>query len=302
MLKIRNNIDLTPCSTYQISSVAQYLAVARSEAEILEGWRFAGERGLPVIILGGGSNILFPDGIVKGLILVNKLIFFAHSQNLICAGAGMKIIDFLNASAKLGLGGFSFLAGIPGTLGGAVYGNAGASNQTIGSKVITVRILKSSGQIEEREAVSTDFSYRHSVFEDCRDIILAVTLRGERADPNAIFREIRTVINKRKGKHPVGASCGSFFKNLSLAELDAETKEKFKKWAVCDKIPAAKLIDEAGCKGMRVGGAEVSLKHANFIMNLGSATSANIKELAEKVKHRVHDEFGVSLEEEVRVI
>lgn len=302
MLKIQSNVDLTPYSTYQVSSRAQFLGAAYDEADIVEGYRFAKEQGLPVIVLGAGSNVLFPDGTVRGLVLVNKIKFFDSSANLVRVGAGLKITEFLDSCASAGLGGFSFLAGIPGTVGGAVYGNAGAYGQTIGEKVISVRILTPSGQIEEREPISSDFSYRRSVFEDRRDIILAVSLKAKRGESAAIFEELRNVIDSRKGKHPAGKSCGSFFRNISLTELDEDIKAKLGKWAVCDKIPAAKLIDEAGCKGMRVGDAEVSLRHANFIMNLGAATSADIKSLADKVRLKVQEEFGVKLEEEVRVI
>ncbi len=303
MLKIINDADLSDYSTYRISGKAEYLAIVNNQDDLIEALNFAKGKGLKVKVIGAGSNILFPDDTLRGLVIVNKSTKIVEtSQRTLRVESGVALSRLVSFTASKGLSGLEFLAGIPGTVGGAVYGNAGAYGKGIGDFIEKIIVFTVSGSVSEVSQKGAFFNYRDSIFKKEPTIILAVEIKLEPADSKLIVQNIKKILKEREGKHPKELSCGSYFKNIEASGLPDNSVQKISSWIKYDKVPAAKLIDEAGCKGLTFGGAQVSPVHANFIVNNGRATSAEIKSLAEIIKEKVRLKFGIILEEEVQVL
>ncbi len=283
-IKVEQNVSLSQYTTYRVGGPARYFARARNWQTMLGLREFAKKQKIPFIILGGGSNVLFADDGYEGLVILNQMDKVQFHQNAVTAEGGVSISRLAMACAERNLGGISGLAYVPGTIGGAVYGNAGVPDVTISNVFIHATILPT--DINKPAIVGPDyakFSYRTSHFKKTKDIILNATLKLKPAPKAAIKAEIAQFIKNRTLKQPTGLTCGSFFKNPG-------------------EFPSAGwLIDQSGCKGMSLGGAQVSEKHANFIMNTGKATASDILNLALKVHKTVKEKYNVSLEPEVQI-
>jgi len=246
---------------------------------------FAKSQNIPFMILGGGSNVLFSDEGYPGLIIHNKMDDIKIIGNTIAAQSGANMTKVLLTAAKNNLGGLSGLINVPGSVGGAIYGNAGVPGLFISDVLMQVTILPSNS----KEAITVDphyfeFGYRHSKIKKTRDIILSASFQCNPEPSIKIRAEINQYAKSRAIKQPTGLTCGSFFKNPS-------------------RFPSAGwLIEQSGCKGMQVGGAIVSEKHANWIMNTGKATSDDVIKLALKVHKIVKKKFDVNMEPEVQII
>ena len=197
----------------------------------------------------------------------------------------MALVDFATVS---GLTGLEFAAGIWGTVGGAVYGNAGAYGGEMKDVISGLRLISPVGEIKSVSPDYCRFGYRDSYLKTTREIIVDVTISLSQGDKADIERKVKEILSLRETKHPTrGKSAGCFFKNI------LDPNEEF------GKLPAGRLLEEAGVKGLSVGGAEVFDKHANMIVNTGKATSKDIRRLADIMKKKVFDKFGIELEEEV---
>jgi len=258
---------------------------------------------VPTFILGLGSNLLVSDKGIRGLVVYNCCrrievgeITFSES------GAPFQLL-FLK-TAQAGLSGLEFAVGIPGTVGGALISNAGAFRENIGDLVETIDVVVEG----ERQRVTQEwmqFSYRDSILrrpDPPRAAILAVTLRLRRGDRRQIFAKARELQRWRIERQPPNPSAGSFFKNVYDVELAQKLYSLPTGLKEAGVVPAGYLIAEAGLKGTRVGGAMVSVKHANFLINAGGATATDIRKLADLVKQVVFERFGVLLEEEVLTV
>jgi UDP-N-acetylmuramate dehydrogenase len=237
--------------------------------------------------MGNLSNVLVADTKVKKVFVELKGDFEeikAAGKSLVYAGAGLKNSVTLGWLMKRDMGGLEFMAGIPGKIGGAVYMNAGAYGKGIGSYITKVYFMDLKGNCGIIENGKEAFSYRHSLFQDNGFIITGIELKLGKRPAEEIRKEMAAIIKLRHSKHPWNAFCaGSFFKN--------------------DKnYTAGKLIEEAGLKGVSCGKAEISRKHANFLVNKGGASFKDVVKLANMVKKRVYNKFKVKLEEEVKYI
>lgn len=285
-IQIQKNVALKNFCTYHTGGSALYFAEAGNWQTMLGLREFAKKQGISYVILGGGSNVLFADEGFPGLVIRNRMdkVEF-HKNHLITAEGGVNLTKLLLLAAQKNLGGISGLVNVPGSVGGAVYGNAGIPDVWIGDVMMHAYILPTASN--QPALVKPDyfkFSYRESRIKHTKDIVLAATLKLMPCPMALIRREIDEYVKKRALKQPMGNSCGSFFKNPS-------------------RFPSAGwLIEQSGCKGMKVGGAEVSEKHANFFMNTGNATSTDILNLALKVHGIVKEKFSVNLEPEVQII
>lgn len=284
-IKVEQNIALSQFTTYNVGGPARFFARADDWKKMLGLREFAKKQGVPFLILGGGSNVLFSDEGYPGLVILNnmnKVRFHTHS---VTAESGVSLSKVIVLAARHNLGGASGLATIPGTIGGAVYGNSGIPDIWIGDVFMHAEILPADGNgpiIVGPEYCQ--FGYRTSRFKRTNDIILSATFKLKPTPGPIIQAEMNEYIKSRTLKQPTGLSCGSFFKNPG-------------------QFPSAGwLIDQAGCKGMKVGGAQVSEKHANFIMNTGNATASDIIELAKQVYEKVDEKFSISLEPEVQIL
>lgn len=243
--------------------------------------------GEPVYILGGGSNVLIQDGLLEALVLsTGGMSDFETAKKggliEITAGAGYAVKKLLQFAIKNNLKGFEFLAGIPGTLGGAVWGNAGAAGTGFADLVSEVETIETDGSVRVWKGADLKWRYRSCPFEGTSAALATkVRISAEHAQPDAIIEKIRLFSNLKKGQ-PIGKkTAGCIFKNP-------------------EGLAAGKLMDEAGCKGLRVGGAVVSNSHANFIENESNATARDIYELCEKCRKQVLARQGVMLEYEIR--
>ena len=205
----------------------------------------------------------------------------------ITVASGTSLESLLEFCLEEERGGLEFLVGIPGTVGGAVFGNAGAFDQDIGAALNHAQLLTPTGEIKKVDQAFFSFAYRYSSLKEMPHILLGATLESFTKDRSHIESLLQTYLKKREKKHPPwGVACaGSYFKNPQLSSGE--------------KVPAAFLLDQAGAKGMRVGDAEVFSGHANFIINRGKATSKDVRDLASRLKDSVQERFGVGLIEEV---
>ncbi len=306
MQKVKENVPLSPLTTFQIGGPARYFVEVKTEDEIREALMWARDKDARTVILAGGSNVLVPDEGLDALVvhIANQQFSFAGSE--LAADAGCTLLALIRAAGEKGLGGWEKLAGIPGTVGGAVRGNAGAFGPEIKDFVTKVCALNSeTGEIKEFVNSEYDFSYRHSFFKDHPEwIIIRVFVNLQKTQYDISYRLVETTIAERETRHLQNVrAAGSFFMNPKapheiVAMFEQEKQVKSRE----GRVPAGWLIEKAGMKGATVGGAIASLQHPNYIVNQGSATAENVKQLADEVKEAVKSQFGVELHEEAAIL
>jgi UDP-N-acetylmuramate dehydrogenase len=282
---------LAPRTTFRIGGPADRLAEVDDEVALGELIAAARELRVPCFVLGGGSNLLIDERGVRGLVLVNHLRRKQYQGDLLHADGGLGFHDIIVDVVEHGLSGLEFAAGIPGTLAGAVWGNAGCYGQAIGDFLVEARWIARDGRICTVGRRDFGFVYRDSELKRNGAILLGMTLQLPAGDRPRSEQIIRENIQLRWEKHPHTEPCaGSYFKNVP----PPDPRER--------RIPAGRLLEEVGAKSLSVGGAAVFAKHANIIINRGQATSADVRALAAEMKRRVRERFGVELEEEVTYI
>lgn len=307
MVTVKKSVPLAPLTTFHIGGKAEYFAETTGALELAEAFEYAEAHKLPVRILGGGSNVIFPDAGFPGLIIRMRDGGIQVSETKILCGAGVPLADVVLAAGAAGLSGIERLAGIPGSLGGAVRGNAGAFGTEIGDTVATVKVLlQDTGMVKEYRQEQCGFGYRTSVFKKNPDlIILSAEIRLTRGDAAELERIANETIALRESKHPQDARCaGSFFINPVVKDerLRQEFEKDTKMPPKGDTLPAGWLIDHVGLRGKKIGGAMISDRHPNYLVNTGGATAEDVMMLASLVKTRVRDELGVKLRAEVQFV
>ncbi|EKE16262.1 MAG: UDP-N-acetylenolpyruvoylglucosamine reductase [uncultured bacterium] len=308
-IQIQENVLLASYTTFKIGGPARFFVAVKNEEEILQALEYAKKNKINFFILGGGSNIVVSDNGFEGLVIKMENTKRKIQDETIEVGAGISLAELVSEAAKNGLAGLEWAAGIPGTLGGAVRGNAGAFGGEM-AKIIesisAIEISENNIRINKYTNQQCGFGYRTSFFKKQSNLIVtSARMRFEKGDSEKISNEIKEIIRKRVAKQPQGfGSAGSFFKNpvvenkkiIERFEKDLETSVRE------GKIPAGWLIEESGIVGKKIGGAMISEKHANFIINTGNATAEDVIMLASFVKQQVRDKFGVQLFEEVQYI
>lgn len=306
-LKILESVPLTRFSSYRIGGPARYFCEAGNAEEIRSAVTFAREQGVPLFVMGGGTNLLISDEGFRGLVVKMSLATLEARGETIEVGAGVPVADVLNFAIRQGLAGLEWAGGLPGTVGGAVRGNAGAFKGEIKDRIAWVESFDTEtlGTIR-RENRECGFGYRSSLFKERggREIILSTTLEMEKGDEAKIGALIQEKINYRRHRHPMDyPNIGSIFKNVDLKLVPERLRDFVAKVVKVDPfpvVPTAFFISEAGLRGLRRGDAMVSPKHPNFIVNLGGAAAADVRSLIETVKQNVYDKFTVRLEEEIQ--
>ena len=285
-LELRTNQSMSRFTSFRIGGDAQLLALPKDEEELCALLKMSGEMDIPFAILGAGTNVLAPDEGIKGLVIclkdaLNGMEQIGETEIRVMAGVTMSRAAVF--AANLGLGGLEFAHGIPGTVGGGVYMNAGAYGGEIKDVCTRVRIMDMGGRCRWITGEEAAFSYRHSAIEDNPWIVVAAEFRLEPRPMEEIKERMLELIGKRRASQPLDLpSAGSAFKRPVGGY-------------------AAALIDQTGLKGFRIGGAAVSEKHAGFVVNLGGATAEDVKRLLKEVSDRVYDAHGIRLEPEVRI-
>ena len=280
---VRLEEPLAPYTTWRIGGPAEILAAPKDRDDLLLAVRWARENGVPCRVLGNGSNLLVPDAGVRGIVLHLRKVLdeVAWEGARVRAGAGVLLPVLANLAARRGLAGLEFGAGIPGTLGGALLMNAGWHQWEIGPAVEEVTWLSPEGEVETLPQEACGFRYRGSFFRDRGGIVLEAVLRlTPDDDPRALLARVESFADSRKANQPTELpSCGSVF---------LKPEGDF----------AGRLIEQAGLKGYRIGGIEVSPKHANFFVNVGGGTAADVLALVAHVERTVLEQFGVRLTRE----
>lgn len=284
--RVREEEYLRHHTTFKIGGPADLFVEPTTMAELSFALRTIHEFDVPVTIIGCGSNILVKDGGIRGAVVSVRHMtqIMDCNNNTLCIGSGYMLQDASEFAWENGLTGLEFAIGIPGTLGGAVFMNAGAYDGEISHVVTAVRAVDFQGNIKEYDASHLDFGYRHSVFHDNHEVIGEVIMTLKPGDKAAIKARMDELTEKRESKQPLEfASAGSTFKRPP-------------------GYFAGTLIEQTGLKGLSVGDAQVSHKHAGFVINTGSASAKDVLDLIAEVQRRVYDQHGVHLEPEVRMI
>ena len=280
--KIRKNISLAPLTTFKIGGPAKYFCQAETKQELIQAIKWAKNKKIPYFVLGGGSNLLVSDKGFDGLVIKLSMRQCQLSGTKILVGSGLMLAQAVMFSMKNNLTGLEWAAGIPGTIGGAVRGNAGAFGHSISDHLLKASVLRGNNIIELKSK-EIKFAYRQSIFQKNKDIILSVVLSLKKRKEQKSQEVIQENLQQRKEAHPSQPSAGCIFKNPKSES-------------------AGSLIDQCGLKGKQIGGARISQKHANFIINTGQARAKDVKTLIELIKKQVKDKFNIKLKEEVEYL
>lgn len=307
-LKILKNEPLKKYTNYKIGGISERFIIVEKEEEVAEAINLA-KKGGKFFILGAGTNVLFGDDPYDGTIIKINLKTIKKTGNEILVEAGVLMADLLNFCAEKGLSGLEWAGGLPGTVGGAICGNAGAFGGEMKDPVLTVRSVGWSSDImafTSRNRKDCLFGYRESIFKRNNEIILNVVLSLKKRDRKEIENEINSRILYRKEHQPLEyPSAGSTFKNIPLDTVSAEVRKEFATVVKTDPfpvIPAAAVLDKLSLKGARIGGAEISPKHPNFFINKNNACYDDVVGLINLSKEKAKEKYGIKLEEELKII
>jgi UDP-N-acetylmuramate dehydrogenase len=306
LLNIKKNVLLKNHTTFKIGGPAKYFFISRKKEDLVEAIKWAKVNKVPFFILGSGSNVLVSDKGFDGLIIKMKNSKFIIKNLSLYAESGVLVKTLVQETGKRGLSGLEWAGGLPGTLGGAIFGNAGAFGGEIKDNIVFVEALDKNLNIRKLKKDECRFSYRFSIFKKNNWIVLSTLMKLKNGDKKTIQNIARLHIRQRKERGPLEyPNAGSIFKNYNLKKAPLKIKEIFKDVIKTDPfpvIPAAAIIAKAGLKKFRIGGAQVSEKHPNFIINLGNAKADDVRNLINFVKKRVKNKFGIVLEEEIRYL
>lgn len=287
-VEILKDAPLARYTSARIGGPADWLAVVESVEALIETVRVARERGLAWRVLGSGSNVLVADAGVRGVVIVNRARrVVLEETGRVYAESGANLSSLARSCIAHGLAGLEWAVSVPGTVGGAVVGNAGAHGSDVAQGLRHAEVLEPDGRVTEWPVEKFEYGYRDSLLKrwahPAAPVVLGATFALTPGDPAELVAQADGFVAQRKRTQPPGASMGSMFKN-----------------PVGDY--AGRLIEAAGLKGTRVGGAQISPVHANFVVNVGHARAADVKALIDLAREQVRKRFGVELELEIELV
>jgi UDP-N-acetylmuramate dehydrogenase len=290
--RIGRGVPLAGFTTFRVGGPAEWLLETRDSQEIVAALWLAHRWGVPVTMLGGGSNVLVADAGIRGLVIRPRGGAIVRiADGLVRADAAVTINGLVRWTILNGAAGLAAWAGTPGTVGGAVFGNAHYAGRQMGEMIVSAQLVRRDGEIREVPGADLGFGYDRSRLQESREVLLAATFGVSPGEPQALRATARESLAFRKRTQPLESpSAGCIFQNPQPGRDH-----------VPEGIPpsAGALVDRAGLKGVAVGGARVSPSHANFIVNEGSATAADIRQLIARCREAVRTQFGVELREEI---
>ncbi|HOW13069.1 MAG TPA: UDP-N-acetylmuramate dehydrogenase [Candidatus Pacearchaeota archaeon] len=311
-LKILRNVSLKDYTTYKIGGLAKYFFIAENNEDLIEAIKWAKDKKIPFFILGNGSNVLFSDKGFNGLIIkikTSKIEILKNKNNKcdVLSEAGVNLSDLINFLTENNLEGLEWAAGIPGNVGGAVYGNASAFGKKMSDFVKEVEVLDTNNLKQKKLSLKQcQFSAKNSIFKKKKNlVILSVVFSFKKGNKEEIKKRVKECLIYRAKNHPNYPSAGCVFKNYILKKNDEKIFKKFPELNIFKKnrtIPAAYLIEKCNLKGKQIGKAKISEKHSNFFVNLGGAKAKDILKLIDLTKKEVKNKFNIALEEEIIVI
>lgn len=298
-------MNFSELTTLNIGGPIKEFYKTETEQELVNYIEMAMEKKLPYLVIGGGSNLLVSDEGFEGIVIQNATKDKHLLGNNLVVKSGEVLQTVVDYANDAGFGGLESLAGIPGTIGGAVYGNAGAYGQTISDHLISVKYFDVA--LHEIKVAHKDdcvFKYRDSLFKKTKNVILEITLSLNPAESEQLKETSLEIIKKREVKYPPGIKCpGSFFKNIIASELPSKVLEGIPaEKIVYGKIPAGTLLEMVEAKGDRLGQIEIAPYHANLFINRGGGTAKDFHALAKKYFDKVKEKFWIELEPEVQLI
>jgi len=303
-LAINEEVPLASYTRFAIGGPARLLVDASTEHALAGAIAILEETGSRYTVIGGGTNLLASDLGFPDVVLRYTAVIIEVDGTMVRAGAGAVLQDLVDVTISWGLRGLETMTGIPGWVGGAVYGNAGAYGHSIDERIQSVRFFDGVG-VREIGSAECAFHYRESIFKRNKNwIVLAVVLVLDRAEPSDLKRVADEILRIRNEKYPPSMCCaGSIFKNLLLAEIPEPARSEVPERVIREgKVPSAYFLEQAGAKGLVKGGVRVADYHANLIYNSGGGTARQVRELIGELKRRVSDRFGLELEEEIQYL
>lgn len=292
---VHKNVPIKHLVTFKLGGNADYLYSADNIEALCDAVRYARKENMPYFILGGGSNLVVSDDGIEGIVIHNQcedICEINYDKKQIRISSGFELGHLVSVAQHEGFAGAESFAGIPGTVGGAICGNAGAYGKSVSDILVSCDLLDKDGKIITVDKSYLQFDYRMSRIKKEALVVLSAVFQFVEGDKAQIQTKIDEILEQRHSKHPEkGVGCaGSYFKNLPPAE--GETRRQ----------AAGMFLDKVGAKQCKVGGASVFEKHANFIINTGTATASDVRALANLLKEKVQKELGIAIEEEVRYI
>ena len=305
---VKKNVLLKNHTTFQIGGPAEYFLSTTNEKEILHAIKIAKKLRLPVFVMGGGSNLLVSDQGIKGLVVKNQESkpMVLMKNNVIKAPAGIVLGKLVDFSINKSLEGLAWAGGLPGTFGGAIRGNAGAFGGEIKDPILEVRALDNNLRLKNLSNIQCKFSYRSSIFKRENWVVLSASVKLKKGDKKKLLEISNSHINYRADKHPLEyPNAGSVFKNVDFKKVSPKFQKIFLDKVKQDPfpiVPAAWFIIGVGLAGKKIGGAQISKKHSNYIVNLGGAKAKDVLALIELTKKKVKKVYNLDLEVEVQYL
>ena len=301
--RVKTNEPLAKYTTFKIGGPADYVVTVEETEKLVGLLQFLVGAGVPYFILGGGSNMLVRDEGFRGAVVKIKNQKSTINNDTVEVDAGCMTVAVAQESIKAGLTGFEWGGGVPGTIGGAVRGNAGAMNGEMKDVVEKIDIYRD-GEVITLSNRECRFGYRGSVCKEKADVVLRVWLQLQKTDNMELMKKALEYLQYRNKTQPQGFSTGCIFKNHEIINHTSKIKNLLLPEAFIKngKIPAGWLVEKAGMKGVSVGGAQVSERHGNFIVNRGNATAQDVLSLIDEIKSTVYDMSEVELEEEIQIV
>jgi UDP-N-acetylmuramate dehydrogenase len=303
-LTVLSGAPLARYTRFGIGGPADLYAESESVEAFIAAMTVARDSGMPVMVIGGGTNLIVSDGGFRGVVLRYRGTALVAANGRVVAQAGAVLQDLVDFAIARGLKGLETLSGIPGSVGAAVYGNAGAYGHSISERVVKVQFYDGECvRVADNEAC--EFHYRESIFKRRKEwIIFSTQLLLDAADAAELRKTADDILKVRNEKFPVTMKCaGSIFKNLLLKELPPALAAEVPERVVREgKIPAAWFLEQVGAKGMVRGDIHVADYHANLIYNAGAGTAADVVAVIQELKARVRARFGMEIEEEVQYV
>jgi UDP-N-acetylmuramate dehydrogenase len=303
-LTVLTGAPLSRYTRFGIGGPADIYAETESVDAFVAALTSARASGWPVMVIGDGTNLIVSGGGFRGVVLRYRASGLTADGTRVSADAGAVLQDLVDFTVDRGLKGLETLAGIPGSVGAAIYGNAGAYGHSISERVVSVRFYDGRA-VRVFDNAACEFRYRESIFKGHKEwIVFSTELLLDAADSSALRKTADDIVKIRSEKFPVTMKCaGSIFKNLLLNELPERVARQVPAAAVREgKVPAAWFLEQAGAKGMQRGDIHVATYHANLIYNAGAGTAADLYSLIQELKQRVRERFGIEIEEEVQYV
>jgi len=302
-LKLQENVPARTVTSLALGGPCRFLAKLRHPEDLGPALKWAEDHDLKVLFLGEGTNVLFTNSGFPGLVIVNRLRGRTRKNDIVEAGSGESLQGLIGWMNRNGLGGMERMYGIPGSVAGALVGNAGAYGQEIADCVLAVDVHGPSGP-ERLGREQLQFRYRHSALKESPERYVLRGIFRVQPESQGLQKCSEEILRIRARKYPRELCCpGSFFKNVLVEETPSEVMSRIPPGFVSHgRIPAGRLLEGVGANGMSVGGAQVATYHGNLLINRRNASSAHMLELARILAERVWDRYGIALEPEVRIV